>query len=64
MTTAKQRTLFTCKQAAKRLGVTDSRIRQVILEGKLSAEKIGERVIVIEEKELVRYERERGLVNG
>ncbi len=32
---------LTTKQAAEFLGVTDSRIRQLILEGKLTAQKFG-----------------------
>ena len=33
--------LLTTQQAASELGVTDSRIRQLILEGKLPAKKFG-----------------------
>ena len=32
---------LTTKEAAEMLGVTDSRIRQLILEGKLNAKKFG-----------------------
>jgi excisionase family DNA binding protein len=33
--------LLTTQQAAERLGITDSRVRQLILEGKLPAKKFG-----------------------
>jgi excisionase family DNA binding protein len=33
--------LLTTQQAAERLGLTDSRIRQLILEGRLPAQKFG-----------------------
>jgi excisionase family DNA binding protein len=42
---------LTTRQAAKRLGVTDSRIRHLVLEGRLPAEKFG-RDLVIREHDL------------
>ncbi len=42
---------LTAKQAAEKLGVNDSRIRQLISSGKLQAEKYGN-LWLIEEKDL------------
>jgi excisionase family DNA binding protein len=42
---------FTTNEAASELGVTPSRVRQMILEGKLKAKKIG-RDLLISEKAL------------
>lgn len=42
---------LTTRQAAERLGVTDSRIRHLVLEGRLPAEKFG-RDLVIRERDL------------
>jgi excisionase family DNA binding protein len=33
--------LLTTQQAAERLGLTDSRVRQLVLEGRLPAQKFG-----------------------
>jgi excisionase family DNA binding protein len=33
--------LLTTQQAAERLGITDSRVRQLVLEGRLQAQKFG-----------------------
>ena len=43
--------LLTCKQAAKALGVNDSRVRQLILAGRLPAKKFGP-MWLIREKDL------------
>lgn len=42
---------LTTKQAAEKLGVTESRIRQLIAEGRLKSEKLGH-INVILEKDL------------
>jgi excisionase family DNA binding protein len=42
---------LTTRQAAERLGVTDSRVRHLVLEGRLPAEKFG-RDLVIREHDL------------
>jgi excisionase family DNA binding protein len=44
--------LLTTQEAAAKLGVSDARIRQLILEGKLPAQKFGQRSILIDEKDL------------
>jgi excisionase family DNA binding protein len=44
-------TLLTTQEAAERLGLTDSRVRQLVLEGKLPAQKFG-RAHVIREEDL------------
>lgn len=49
--------VLSIKQAAERLGVTDSRVRQLIIAGKLPAIHLSERVIVIEESAIDNYER-------
>lgn len=49
---------LTTLQAAKRLGVTDARVRQIILAKKLKATRIGNRLLVIDSSELERYARE------
>lgn len=46
---------LTTQQAAERLGVTVSRVRQLVLEGRLPAEKFG-RDLVIKESDLKRVE--------
>lgn len=43
--------ILTTKQAAKTLGINDSRVRQLILSGRLPAQKIG-RDWIIQEKDL------------
>jgi excisionase family DNA binding protein len=43
--------LLTTQQAAERLGLTDSRVRQLILEGRLPAQKFGH-LNMIREKDL------------
>ncbi len=44
---------LTTKQAAEKLGVTESRIRQLIAEGRLKSEKLGH-INVILEKDLAK----------
>jgi excisionase family DNA binding protein len=44
--------LLTTQEAAAKLGVSDARIRQLILEGKLPAQKYGQRSILIDEDDL------------
>lgn len=44
-------TLLTTQQAAAKLGVTESRVRQLVLNGKLPAEKFG-RDLAIKESDL------------
>lgn len=43
--------ILTTKQAARALGINDSRVRQLILSGRLPAQKIG-RDWIIQEKDL------------
>jgi excisionase family DNA binding protein len=43
--------LLTTQQAAEKLGISDARVRQLILEGRLPAEKLG-RDLFIEESNL------------
>jgi excisionase family DNA binding protein len=43
---------LTVQQAAKRLGVTPGRVRQMILAGQIKARLFAPRLLVIEEKEL------------
>jgi excisionase family DNA binding protein len=47
--------LLTTRQAAQELGVTDSRVRQLILDGKLPAQKFG-RSHMIKRNDLKRLE--------
>ena len=44
---------LTAKQVAERLGISDARVRQLILEGKLPAQKFGN-VLSIDEADLVK----------
>jgi excisionase family DNA binding protein len=44
--------LLTTQEAAEKLGVSDARIRQLILGGKLPAQKFGQRSILINEDDL------------
>jgi excisionase family DNA binding protein len=48
-------TSLTTQQAAEKLGVTVSRVRQLVLDGRLPAEKFG-RDLVIKESDLKRVE--------
>jgi excisionase family DNA binding protein len=48
--------LLTTQQAAKRLGVSDARIRQLIIAGKLKAQHFG-RQLAIDERDLTAMER-------
>ena len=48
-------TSLTTQQAAEKLGVTVSRVRQLVLAGRLPAEKFG-RDLVIKESDLKRVE--------
>lgn len=48
--------LLTTKQVAERLGVSPARVRQIIIEGSLKADKLG-RDNVISEAELKRFEK-------
>jgi excisionase family DNA binding protein len=43
--------LLTTQQAAEKLGISDARVRQLILEGRLPAEKLG-RDLFIKESDL------------
>ena len=45
--------ILTAKQAAKALGVNDSRVRQLILAGRLPAQKFGH-IWLIREKDLAK----------
>jgi excisionase family DNA binding protein len=47
--------MLTTKQAAAILHVNDSRVRQLIKEGKLKATRFGERVWMIDEADLDEY---------
>ena len=44
--------MLTTNEAAELLGVTDRRIRQLISDGSLPAQRIGPRVLVINPKDL------------
>lgn len=50
---------LTTKEAAARLGVSDARIRQLLLEGRISGLKVGETAWLVPLKEVERYSRER-----
>ncbi|MDQ4122558.1 MAG: helix-turn-helix domain-containing protein [Acidobacteriota bacterium] len=39
---------LTSKQAAEQLGISDARVRQLVLAGKLPAEKFGRDLIILE----------------
>lgn len=41
--------LMSTKQAAERLGIDDSRVRQLILQGRLPAMKVGRAHLILEE---------------
>lgn len=51
---------ITTAEAAKILGVTDTRIRQLIYEKRLVARKLSERVWLIDVDSVDEYDRERG----
>jgi len=51
--------MLTAKEAARTLKVTDARIRQLLLEGKINGHKISNLVWLIPESEIARYKRER-----
>ena len=49
--------LLTVREAAKYLRIGESRVRQLVRAKRLGAVRIGERVYLIEENELKRFER-------
>jgi site-specific DNA-methyltransferase (adenine-specific) len=49
---------LTTTEAAQRLGVNQSRVRQLVGEGRLEAEKLG-RDLLVSEASVIRYEKER-----
>lgn len=50
--------ILSVSEAAERLGVTPGRVRQLVLDGRISATKFG-RDLAIPESEVDRYRRER-----
>lgn len=50
---------ITTIEAGKRLGVSDSRVRQLVLNGTLSAQKVGNAVLLIPIEEVSRLKRQR-----
>jgi len=48
---------ITVREAAERLKVTPSRVRQLILEGKITARHLNPRMLVIDEKQLAGFNR-------
>jgi excisionase family DNA binding protein len=51
--------MLTAKEAAHRLGVSDARIRQLLLDGTLSGHKVSKLIWLIPESEVDRYAQER-----
>jgi excisionase family DNA binding protein len=51
--------MFTAKEAGARLGVTDARIRQLLLDGVIQGRKIGNLMWLIPESEIEKYSRSR-----
>lgn len=49
--------MLTTTQAAELLGVNASRVRQLVIAGKLKATRIGPRMLVIDEAEIEAYRR-------
>lgn len=47
--------MLTTAQAAARLGITDSQVRRLIIQGKLKARKPSPRVILVNEASVARY---------
>jgi len=58
--------ILTVKETSKILGVTDSRIKQLIESGKLSAKKFGRRAWMVNHKSVEKYiiEKTGGKSNG
>lgn len=52
-------TLLTAKEAARRLGVTDARVRQLLLDGTIRGHKISKLLWLIPESEITRYQNTR-----
>lgn len=50
--------LFSVLEAARQLGVTAGRVRQLVLEGRIRAQRLG-RDLIIPDSEIRRYQRER-----
>jgi excisionase family DNA binding protein len=55
----KNERLLTAKEASRVLGVTDARIRQLLLRGLISGHKVGNLVWLIPESEILRYQKDR-----
>jgi excisionase family DNA binding protein len=51
--------LLTAKEASRLLGVSDARIRQLLLEGLISGHKVSNLVWLIPESEILRYQKDR-----
>lgn len=47
--------MLTTKQAADILGVTDSHVRRLIIAGKLPAERVGPRMLVLKREDVEQY---------
>ena len=50
---------LTTSEAAGLLGVTDGRIRQLVLARKLDGEKIGGKTLVVKQSSIERYQRKK-----
>lgn len=49
--------MLTTREAAERLSVHESRVRQLVLEGKLKATRFGARMLQISEAEVAKFKR-------
>lgn len=49
----------TTVEAGRQLGVSDSRVRQMVLDGTLSAQKVGNAILLIPSTEVARIKRQR-----
>ena len=50
---------LTTKEAADILGLTSSRIRQMIIEGTLKGERVGGKTLLIKQSSIERYQRKK-----
>jgi excisionase family DNA binding protein len=54
-----ERVDLTTSEAAARLGISDAYVRQLIAAGRITARRSGPRVLLIDETEIERFQRER-----
>ena len=50
---------LTVQEVADELGVTDARVRQIILAGDLPATRVGQRLLIVSQRDFQRFQKTR-----